>query len=402
MLTPCRAICSTLALATIAVACNGDTPPPPNVFPDLPRFTLGASPIRTLADDGSANRQFTRISARRLPNGEIAVADMGSTRLMIFGRDGQMTKEVAHKGTGPGELPGEFNITSFGDTIIAFERGPMSAGTANVFVVTGGLLRRVAPKAINYSGRMSIVARSSQSRWIVQRGLLGRVIESVPPVGGFMPDSQTLGVMTLGSNPDSSTVEWLPPLIRYWSVVVPIPGATGLNGSPTALPATFLFKGETLNTTSDGQLWIVNSVSGELVAHDLTGKEVVNTTVQLPARNIDVKEVAILRDSAVASAKNGVAKAMAAGRYDEKSLPKTLPFFSEMIAGANGEVWLKVFELSSAKAQQYVVIARDGKSIATVVVPGGLRVQHVGTDFVLALSADGMGVESVVEYALKR
>ncbi|MEP6834255.1 MAG: hypothetical protein ABJB74_12725 [Gemmatimonas sp.] len=392
---------SIIALFSV-VACASDAATGTNDLTNLPEFTLSPSPTFTLRDDGTPNRQFTRISARHLSNGDIALADQGSTRLLIFGRDGQMKKELAHKGSGPGEIAGNFMLTSMGDTLLAFEQSPISIGAVNVFDAVTGFVARISPHAQNYSGRMSALAPLSDRAWTVQRGSLGRAIYSIPAVGEFMPDSQTLGVLQLAATADSSTVTWLPPIVRSWMVVVPIEGATGVNGSPTTLPVPFAFKGSILNTTSNDRLWLVNTISGELVAYDAEGKRVVETTLHIPAKRIEASELTSARNAATANAKNSVAKAAANGRFYAKALPKTLPLFSEIFAGDSGELWLKTFELLPNKAQRFVVVARDGHPIATVVIPAELRLQHIGRDFVLALSADSQGVESVVEYALKR
>ena len=276
-----RPLIGSAALSVLMLGCDSEVTAT-NILNGLPTYTLSAAPVMKLEDDGSAERQFTRIIARRLSNGDIVVGDRGAIRIAVFGRNGVMKKEIAHKGAGPGELSGDFNLTSVGDALLTMEQSPMSKGVVNVFDAATGFVKTITAHASNFSGRITIDSPLSNNSWIVHRGGFGRVLESIPAVGEFMSDTLTLGVLHTASNADSSTVQWLPPVIRSWSVVIPIPGATGLNGSPTALPVSFVFKGSTLNTTSGNRLWLANSISGELTGYDSSGRAASSTTLKIP------------------------------------------------------------------------------------------------------------------------
>ena len=89
--------------------------------------------------------------------------------------------------------------------------------------------------------------------------------------------------------------------------------------------------------------------------------------------------------------------------FDPSLLPRTMPLVSTAYAGADGEVWVRLFDLDEKTApQRFVVVNRDGAEIAQATLPTGLDVQHIGRDFVLVVRRDSVGVESVLEYALQR
>src|SRR5687767_12029167 len=66
---------------------------------------VGEEPVVTLvADAGSRDELVRVISAFRLSNGSIAVADAGAYEVRIYDRQGRILHRTGRKGKGPGEF----------------------------------------------------------------------------------------------------------------------------------------------------------------------------------------------------------------------------------------------------------------------------------------------------------
>lgn len=93
----------------------------------VPEWRAESQPILSIGQaEGADAEQLTYVSgARRLPDGTIAILDMGSRELRLFEPDGSHRRTVG----GPGEGPGEFGLVSLpfvemhGDTLGVWDLG---------------------------------------------------------------------------------------------------------------------------------------------------------------------------------------------------------------------------------------------------------------------------------------
>lgn len=383
------------ACTTLATACAPESKPDDDLA-KLPTFTLSNAPTFTLADDSTPDRSFTRISARRIPNGNVVVEDEPSRRITVFDRSGKVVRELTHQGSGPGEMDQSFRITSIGDTIFAMPV-PMVM-PASVFVADKGFIETYAPSASNYPQQLTPVARLSSRHWVVKQGAGFRRLLKAPQVGEMTSDSLTLGIITIGSTTDSATVQWLPTVLNSWSIGAPMSNPVPY---PT-MPSTFPFKGTVLSATSGTQLWFANAESGEIIAYDTSMSARVRDTLVIARKPFVAGEVAAAKAAELQNARVPFMTDLVNGRYDSKAMPATMPLFSALHAGDDGEIWIQLYEIAPTAAQNFIALSRDGKSLGKLTLPSRLRVQQFGRDFVLALRTDSLGLESVVEYSIKR
>ena len=387
-------VSATAATILTATACTKHTSG--DDLASLPVFHLSEAPTFTLADDSTPARSFTRITARRMMNGDVAVADEPAKRIAIYDRAGNAVREITHRGSGPGEMDQSFRMSSIGDTLFAFPR-PMVL-PASIFTASDGFIGSYSPQAHNYAPTMTAVARMTARHWLVQRGAAFIALASAPQPGALTADTVSLGIVKVGDISDSSEVYWLPPIVSAWNI-----GVTMSNPKPfPVFPSNFPLMGSVFSIVSGNQVWFVNGESGEIRAYDSTASLIVHDTIALPRKPFVEREVTEARDVELANARTPFLSDLINGRYNPKTIPATMPRFSAIHAGDSGEVWLQLFEISPTAAQTFIALSRTGKMIGRLTIPAGLRVQQLGNTFLLALKSDSLGLETVVEYELKR
>ena len=102
----------------------------------------------------------------------------------------------------------------------------------------------------------------------------------------------------------------------------------------------------------------------------------------------------------MARADNDQLKAAAEAAHDPTLLPAKMPRFDLLVAGDDGAVWVRLFEVLPGATREFVVIGPTGGAIARITIPSELTIHQIGPDFVLGVRHDADGLETVVEYRL--
>jgi hypothetical protein len=382
-------------LPLLFTACQGDAGGDQSALRTA-EFILARRPMLVLEGDGTLEKQFSGITARRTSAGEIVVCDQGSLAIHVFDSDGELLRSIARRGAGPGELRGPPTIEVKADTVLAFGVGPMSDTDVDVFSVSSGFIRRERLDASNHAGVMSGKGYITDGHYMVQRGAGFAAITQLPAAGSLLPDSATYGILPATPSGDRK-VTWLPPIQTGSFVTFQWPGG------PVPVSLTLLSLGHrTLTTASSDQVWVLHTGSGQLTAYDSGGNVVRNVSIGLDIRPYDKDELLSARDSAFARARSTVDSLAARASHDLSVLPHTMPLADRMVAGADGGIWLRLFKVLPGAPQEFLALDRAGNRLGMLTVPPTLEVQQFGSDFVLGIRRDEMDVESVVVYSLSR
>jgi len=381
-------------LATLFAACAGDATSG-DLTIDLPAWTLSAEPTATLADDGSAATMFTSVQAARLPNGDLLVADRGSKELRVF-RDGALLTRLSRQGDGPGELQDLSRIAVSGDTIVVIPL-PMVSREVSTFTATGGFVSRRRLRPAQGGPSITPIGLLASGEFLVEEGRGMRAFNEVPPLGVLMPDSVTLGVLRQPAVDSTGVYQPLGRFVRGAMVAHRIEGAP-IPFSMARVPLA----PSSVWAASGGLVWIADAGVGTLQAFSGAGEPVVSAALPVRPRPLDAAAIEQSRDRALAAARTGIDSAAAVASHDPGLLPPTLPVLDGVIAGHDGELWIRRFDPAPGPIREYLVVDRSGQTVARVAVPAELTIHQVGADFVLGVRRDADGVEMVVEYRLDR
>ena len=386
-----RALALILGAALVA-GCDAGASDDAPADDGLAMFAMSEAATVLLEDDGTPEKMFTRIDARRLPDGSIVVADAGSAAIHVFARDGGVVRRLARRGGGPGELQGEVALAVRGDTVLALGRLPFSRDEITVYAADAGYVRRDPPPTAGVRP-VTMEDALASGALLVRRGSLFQALTTPLDPAVLRADSITYGVAIAGED----SVTWLPSVRRGWSVVFPWAGGPIPHSS-----APFPQRGGTHVAASGDRVWVVDGESGSVRAFDAAGREVASSRLPLEPVPHDAAALDRRRDSELRGATRALDSARIRAQWGSDHRPATAPLAAEAHGDSEGGVWIRLWDADVDAPQSFLVLDRDGRAVARATVPAGLDVQHVGRDFVLGVRRDSLGVEAVHEHSVRR
>ena len=175
------------------VACGGDTPTTVTepLYPDLPKWQFAEEPTLEIGVvEGDDDYQlFRAVSAARLSDQTIIVANTGTAQLRFFDHDGRFLRSVGRWGNGPGEFRWLQGVqVAEGDTVVAFD-GRLRR---SFFAPDGEFVRS---DNIPYQRETDFPSSVwlYQNAWVDgvnpgdERIAVARAIDRLPPPGGAAP-----------------------------------------------------------------------------------------------------------------------------------------------------------------------------------------------------------------------
>jgi len=390
------AICVTIAGAAIMTACKGEPPHQRGLEGGLPVLRVSDKPTLVIGDNGTPERAFSGVSARELPSGDIIIGDQGSMTVRVFARDGHVVRRLARRGHGPGELSGTFLLTTCGDTVFTLGQPPGSSPLVNVYNASHGFESSFLPHAAT-GAMFTPISCLSTGQLLVSRGRPMMMFRKPPEPGTLMPDTVRFGLFSGRSTNSRGLIEWVAPVIHRWLVVYP-----WRHGPIPAALAPFRLGPVVSVVASGDRVWIVDGGSGVVRGLDGAGHALVIDTLPLKPTPFDGTALRQARHRSLRGASTALDTARVEATFDPSVRPPTMPVASGALAGANGNLWVRLFNLDDSAPPDYLMLNRVGQAVARVSLPTGLDVQQIGSHFVLGVERDSLGVESVVEYGIVR
>jgi hypothetical protein len=342
-----------------------------------PRWRSGegwsVEPVPALAIGGEEDPafQFHGIrGAARLSDGRIAVGDGGSGQVRLFTPAG----EVAAVAGGPGAGPEEFRrmsrlVATPHDSLVVFD-----AGNRRISVLdAGGTFARTMNLATVGVG--ADLAGVLDNGWFVLSVPL-----PVPPAEGLSRDS----VLYLLLSPDGQAVDTIGAaaggqrfqridgarVTRLTVPFGPMPAAAA-GGDQVILGSTDEY--ELRQYRSDGG-------AARLIRRRVTPQ---------PFTDAHFEEVVA-----------------ASPRYEsalrEIPRPRHRPVFASVVMDRQGNLWIQDPPEPGAERTPWAVFTSEGAFLGSVSLPSSLRPTDVGSDYVLGVWTDELGVEEVRLYGLGR
>ena len=355
-----------------------------------PRLQLSPRPTVVIEDDGSVDKQFTRVAVRRLVNGDIVVGELAAHRLQIYGPNSALKRTIAKRGNGPGELPGEFHLVVTGDSLYAFGISPGSNNFVRVFASTGE--SRNEDRFTDNGRAVRAQSRLVNGAWLVAAGPAFKVLRTPPEVGCCTNDSTTYGVLIPGTA--EARVHWFKPVLTSWMVGHEWPGG------PMPALSQYPYKPRVFVAASGDRVWFADAESATLTAFDHNARQIVSRKLNWTARSLD--RAAVTRGEAhrLRQATRAIDTVKARAIANAAYFPPRLPHFDLAFGTDDGGLWLRKSNEDVGAPQQFVIVDRDGRERAEIVVPAHIDVQHVGRNFLLGITRDDDGVITIVEYGV--
>ena len=392
-------------LASLALGCDEHSTPQAS---GLPRDSAGIRIVENFADTwaapwevrpealvtiGSVDEDVDQAldgvtGAVRLGNGRIAVANGGSSELLFFDEGGTLLRRGGGEGGGPGEFQSLEWLARYGlDSIVALD---VLGQRVSYFDDDG-----------NFIGSVRLEPNA--------------VIPFPRPVGFFADGSflATKGTFVLGADPPAGRRERpLEPLFHISSdgkaatllgsfpgverVVVP----TGPGGRLERRKQPF--GSETAFAAGGSRFYVADNASYEIRVYAMTGQLTQVIRKESPALEVDAADVRRFEDSVLAAA-DSRARPQTRVLLASFSPPPTYPAFEPDIRVDDDlNLWVRECARVGDRASRWSVFTAAGELLGTLEMPSGLDPMDIGSDYVLGLRRDELGVEYVQLHRLHR
>lgn len=350
--------------------------------------------------DGAGPTEFGHIwDVSRTPDGGVVVSDEPEQELRVFDAGGRFVAKMGRKGQGPGEFNQIKSVTTYGDTVYAVDT---RRGTA-VFLLDGTLVRHhplpslspyhaIESWGVMLDGSTIVTAGGGETREIYER--LGTRIE----MRGFF--------RIAGDSRSARLLEVVPTYEHFRAADGP-PGGDLVVFAPGFSAAV-----------SSDRICTARPVTWEIRCLDPDGavRQIIRRIVSPPP----VTKAA--RDDVIAARKkpapaDGMHRPLSPAQLEQIALrtpfAESLPAFDWMTAGRSGELWVSDFSIQqhtrpywepapAGATQRWNVFSSDGSWLARVDVPARFVIKEAGRDYLLGVTRDDDGVESVVMYRMIR
>ncbi len=357
-------------------------------------WQIGPEPTVSIgAREGDAPYLFNgAVSATKLPNGRIVVADGGSRELRMFDPFGTHLRTWGGEGEGPGEFWWLNHVAAWpGDSMVAWypRRGRIS-----VFDPDGSYGRTLGLWDDCPPGCPSAVAARRD----------GTILTTYP---GEASDSALLQIRdgdgellaSLGKLPDRDLRRWKGERGENWVESVPYGSelAKGLWGDLIVASRTSRY--EIRAFRANGALARIVRLEHELRA----------TTPADFERYLEselAEYSAFITQGAPGFPASELEYILSRRRetIEATTMADTFPAFSSFIADGTGYLWVREYDFPGEErtAPLWTVFDPEGRVLGFVETPSGLRIFEIGGDYILGRARDELGVESVQVWSLQR
>ncbi|HEU5207986.1 MAG TPA: 6-bladed beta-propeller [Longimicrobiales bacterium] len=352
------------------------------------RWRTSAEPVLRVGElEGDEAYLFDGIvSLAVLDDGRFIVANQGDQSLRWFDPNGRFIMERGGAGEGPGEFSRVGDLTVTGDSVVATD---WSGLRFTMFDLDGNIGR--STRITGLTEPPSRLYRIPSGDWI-----LG--------TAGF-------GVARLGPEVTDGIHRYDEPLLR-------------VNGDGSGVDTLVMLPGTEIQITTRGEGFMMTSAPlGRVSSYTVLGDELIAGTadqlrfdvysaagaltrsVRAPDVNlaltpeIETAYLAILQERVEQMPEE--VRPEAERSLAEMELPRVLPAYSSIQAGADSTVWVGSYRVVPGWPQHALVFDAAGEFLGRVELPPSLRVMWIGDGYVWGRESDELGVEYVVKYRLE-
>lgn len=360
-----------------------------NGAPDLEArlaWVVGPTPRVNIGGlDGDEAYQLFRVrDAIRLDDGRIAVANSGSGEVRVFDSNGEHLSNWGGDGEGPGEFRNPWRVAQWpGDSVGVWDR---RLRRVTVFDSGGSLGRTIDLVSGDWSGLLEWVDVFPDGTLLVtHQNIFGQ-----EPRTGISRNPVSVSTLS-GSGQLLMSSDDKPGDEIYLKVG---------DGTLEVLRLPFA-KGFQALTVSEGIVFSSND-RFEISYYDREAQLTRVVRLAVPPRPVTEIDIAADNERQLAAV-DEEARPQIRARQADVPRPETFPAFSELRVDPLQNLWVQLFQPPAEEAPRvWAVFDAEGAFLGHVDTPTGLTVFQIGTDFVLGLQTDELGVERIQVWPLSR
>jgi hypothetical protein len=340
------------------------------VDPD-PRLDIGT------VEGDAAYELFNALSALRLDDGRIVVANGGTQELRLYDPDGNHLHTSGRTGEGPGEFTGL-------DWVRRWRRDSL--------VTWDYRLRRAS--IFDRDGAFAWSVRIGESEELSQPEIVGRSGDTA-----FVARSRT--ILQHGSEPGVNR-----PSLRYDLIDTtgrPIGSIGRFPGTESymrvrdggMMMSALLFGKRTTAIARGGLLWVGTADAYEISAYTMAGTLVRRIRKRHDNLTIRDEDLSARRAQQLSEFANDMMRRHFEQLYLEMPTPSTMPAYERFLFDLSGNLWVEEYRRPGDAVPVFSVFDGDGRRLGAVRMPAGVTVLEVGEDYVLGHWRDDLDVEHI-------
>jgi len=368
--------------AGVSIVENGEP-----MWADGEGITVASEPSLVIgAAAGPEEDNLTRVwDATVLPGGGIALINGGASEVQIRASDGSHIRTLGRQGSGPGEFNSPRWLAVRGDTLMVFD--PLQGlGRMTLYSLSGDLLgtETLQVDGLNYPSPDALLPDGSYLDEVSEGSIdwteVGHVVYTRYPIRYARIDG---AVDTLTTAPGSEA--WR----EFFQNGISQADVPFGRGSYTAVGADRIYLGNGVRPVIDG--------------YSFTGQHLISIRLDVAATPVTEGE----RDRWIEDRLSDPyldgypdIKARNRRRFEEAPLPSHMPVHADLIVDGRDRLWARAYDPPWDDTNEWWVFDPDGRWQGTVGLPAGLAPFEIGTDYVLGLRTDAIGVEYVQLHGL--
>lgn len=351
--------------------------------PDVPWWEADLDRATRLETPPGMGELFRVTGALRLASGGTVVADGGNWRLAVFGPDGDFVRVEGRQGEGPGEYR-RLNLLARwrADSLAVWD-----SGARRMNILSGDVEHiRSFPLAVTDDVPYGDVRGVYGDGSLLATGFVALESEITTgrhefssPLYHFDADGRPRGSLGLFSVGESYYVA-RGRGFSVWDAIFP-------------KSVVRLVAGDRLVTASSERYELELRTPGGEVTMLLKRA---GTPAQVTERMRAAEEQAMLMSMSDDAAER------ARPILRDMEAPETLPAFGGVFADRLGTLWVQEFEPGRPASREWRVYDADGALVGRLRLPGGLTPMDAGSDYLVGVLTDELGIEQVVEAPLIR
>jgi hypothetical protein len=355
----------------------------PETPPDAPRWSIHPVPTTVIGGDRIApgHDLYQIRGVVDLPDDGIAVLDGGTQEARRFDREGNYRGPVGRSGDGPGEFRAPIALGRAGDTLLVYDG---ALRRLSRFDLDGHLLDET-PNASSWSWP-AIAMLIAAGHDMIAVDLSGS--SPIDPTDNTRQHEYAVWHWNTDGRSDS---------LGTW------PGATYLVQRADGAESAWLlpFTPETHVAAGGGRVFVGFAEEYRIDVLSLDGTPLGRITSVRQERQLTDKDHTAMIDWRVAV---GTASNAQATRHalESASLPERSPAFGDLQVDSRGLLWVAPTWSPEHESLLWDVWEPDGRLVARVELPAGLRVHRITENFILGVREVESGAVAVERYALHR
>lgn len=356
---------------------------------DGPSWMLGVEPEAEIGlMEGAAEYQLFDVSdAVVFSDGGLVVANRGTHELRFYDGRGKHQRTVGGEGDGPGEFRWLEFIDRFeGDSLLAFDGRQRRV---SVFDRHGRYIRSFSLNAPTNSGQPSLAGVLSNGAIVIRETLpyIAGVAPTGPdrsPVRLLLSDPTGTGRDTLGVFPGAENFVFVVPS-DFWFSVRPVTFGRRLVSA---------VKGDRV-AVAETDTFAIHIYSSEGRLHQIVRQH----RVPVP---IEATDIVHFNDSVLSAVEDPRSRQHYREMFELMPTHEAFPALASIRLDGLGHLWVEEYPSPGDRRSRWQVFDEDGRLVARLETPPGLRVLDIGTDYLVGVTRDDLGVERVLLYALDK